>query len=248
MRACPALCRTGQLVDVEFLLVGGGGGAGAAWNNGSGGGAGGRVVQSIFTPTPNTDYSIVIGPGGLGTADSPAPGNPGSPTTAFGFSAQGGGPSTSSTTSVTPPSGGNTGGIRGRGGSSDASTPTNAVGAPGVLSSITGTAVRYAPGGGAGQINWDDPGATNGQGGADGGGNGGNSDSPGGNAMPNTGGGGGGAGGSGSGAPQGGNGGSGVAVVRYFTDSMTATGGTITTSGPYTIHRFTSNGIFRRTS
>jgi len=41
-----------------------------------------------------------------------------------------------------------------------------------------------------------------------------------------------------------GDGGSGVVVIRYATGSMIATGGTVTTSGGYTIHTFTSSGTF----
>ena len=39
-------------------------------------------------------------------------------------------------------------------------------------------------------------------------------------------------------------GGSGVVIVSYPTGSVSATGGTITTSGGNTIHTFTSNGTF----
>ncbi|MEK7195758.1 MAG: hypothetical protein AAB659_00730, partial [Patescibacteria group bacterium] len=47
----------------------------------------------------------------------------------------------------------------------------------------------------------------------------------------------------------GGNGGSGVVTVAYKTDgsngvSTSSTGGTITTSGAYTIHTFNSSGTF----
>jgi hypothetical protein len=59
----------------------------------------------------------------------------------------------------------------------------------------------------------------------------------------NTGGGGGGDGG--SGAPGGGAGGSGVVILAYPTaGSVSATGGTITTSGGNTIHTFNSSGTF----
>jgi hypothetical protein len=55
----------------------------------------------------------------------------------------------------------------------------------------------------------------------------------------------GGGGGAGTGANveanPGGNGGSGVVVIRYL-GAAVATGGTITTSGGYTYHRFTSSG------
>jgi hypothetical protein len=45
-----------------------------------------------------------------------------------------------------------------------------------------------------------------------------------------------------------GRGGSGIVIIRYTTGSMTATGGSITTSGGNTIHTFTANGDFVRTA
>jgi len=47
----------------------------------------------------------------------------------------------------------------------------------------------------------------------------------------------------------GGTGGSGIVIIRYKTDgsdgvSTSSTGGTITTSGSYTIHTFTTGGTF----
>jgi hypothetical protein len=42
----------------------------------------------------------------------------------------------------------------------------------------------------------------------------------------------------------GGTGGSGVVIVRYLTSAGSATGGTITFSGAYTIHTFTGSGTF----
>ena len=63
----------------------------------------------------------------------------------------------------------------------------------------------------------------------------------------NTGGGGGGAGGNGNGADsQGGNpgtGGSGIVVIRYA-GSQRGSGGTITSSGGYTYHTFTTSGTY----
>ncbi len=47
-----------------------------------------------------------------------------------------------------------------------------------------------------------------------------------------------------SNAISGGAGGSGVVIVRYPTGVITATGGTITTVGPYTLHTFTGSGTF----
>jgi hypothetical protein len=59
-----------------------------------------------------------------------------------------------------------------------------------------------------------------------------------------------GTGGGGDGAPgnsanhTGGTGGSGVVIFSYPTGTLTATGGTITTSGGNTIHRFTAPDTF----
>lgn len=53
-----------------------------------------------------------------------------------------------------------------------------------------------------------------------------------------------GGGGGGGTGDKSGAGGSGVVIVSYPTGSMSATGGTITTSGGNTIHKFTSNGTF----
>ena len=58
----------------------------------------------------------------------------------------------------------------------------------------------------------------------------------------NTGGGGGGGGYTGS-WQQGGSGGSGIVIIRY-SGTQKATGGTITSSGGYTIHTFTSSNTF----
>ena len=58
------------------------------------------------------------------------------------------------------------------------------------------------------------------------------------NGTANTGGGGGGS------VSGGGNGGSGIVIIRYLTGSVTATGGTVSTDGNYTIHTFTSSGLF----
>ena len=42
-------------------------------------------------------------------------------------------------------------------------------------------------------------------------------------------------------------GGKGVVIIRYLTSALTATGGTITTDGDYTVHKFTSDGTFEVT-
>jgi hypothetical protein len=134
-------------------------------------------------------------------------------------------------------------------------------GGEGFLSSINGSSLYWAGGGGgAGHQN------TSGNGGAGGGGGGsgwsagtpgtgGSGLNAGGNGILNTSastGGAGGAntgGGGGGGGHQstGGAGGSGIVIVRYY-GSQKATGGTITSSGGYTIHTFTSSGTFTPTS
>jgi hypothetical protein len=58
---------------------------------------------------------------------------------------------------------------------------------------------------------------------------------------PNGGGGGGGGGGASGSGQAGSNGGSGIVIVRYLGPPR-ATGGTITQSGGYTIHTFTTSG------
>ncbi len=65
-------------------------------------------------------------------------------------------------------------------------------------------------------------------------------------AIANTGSGGGGA--SSSGTVAGGDGGSGIVIIGYPTGSLTATGGTVTTSEGNTIHTFTSSGTFTVTA
>lgn len=44
------------------------------------------------------------------------------------------------------------------------------------------------------------------------------------------------------------NGINGIAIIRYFGTTTRATGGTITTSGQYTVHTFTADGTFTRTA
>lgn len=117
-------------------------------------------------------------------------------------------------------------------------------GGDGYSSAITGATVVYGGGGGAGGYG---PGGQNGgAGGSGGGGTGGTgANAVGGDGTANTGGGGGGGAGGGGGTG-GGIGGSGVVIVRYQTAAAKTlgTGGTITTSGSYTIHTFTADGTF----
>ncbi|WP_414837764.1 glycine-rich domain-containing protein [Candidatus Nanosalina sp. VS9-1] len=77
--------------SVDILLVGGGGGGGA--DNGGGGGAGGIVYREGVSVDPSQDYSIDIGAGGAGGTQSgtETAGENGGDTSAFGFTALGGG-------------------------------------------------------------------------------------------------------------------------------------------------------------
>lgn len=110
---------------------------------------------------------------------------------------------------------------------------TGGNGGNGVANSITGVSTYYGGGGGGGSYYTRGIGGLGGGGQGDGGTGGGGSGGTAGTA--NTGGGGGGCfcGG-----------GSGVVIISYPTGSMTATGGTITTSGGNTIHTFTTSGTF----
>jgi hypothetical protein len=108
---------------------------------------------------------------------------------------------------------------------------TAAVGGAGLASSITGYEVYYAGGGGSR---------------AAAGGNGGGGTAPSGNGTDGSGGGGGGS----NNPNNAGKGGSGIVVIRYKTDgsdgvdASLTTGGTITRTGLYTIHTFTTSGTF----
>ena len=82
--------------DAKVLLVGGGGSGGGHESNGhyamGGGGAGGMISLTGQNYNPGT-YPVTIGLGGQpqsGHGDA-RPGNPGSPTTALGLTAWGGG-------------------------------------------------------------------------------------------------------------------------------------------------------------
>lgn len=213
----------GNSIFSTFTAIGGGGGGSEYANNGSppanggsGGGSAGCLQTTISTGTAGQGY------GG-----------------AFG--------------GCYYPSGG--GGAGGPG----AVNPGN--GGPGIMNNILGT--PYFWGGGGGGSGYTNFGGNGGNGGGGGGaigvttggvglnnglpGTNGNviqqANVPGGNAGANTGGGGGG-GSHYNINNRGGNGGSGIVVISYPTGGITATGGTITTSGTNTIHSFTGSGSF----
>lgn len=259
--------------SVEYLVVAGGGGGGGtdAAISGGGGGAGGFRTGSGFTVAPSSSYTVTVGAGGAGgngtvgtsgansvfsTITSNGGGGGGSAINArSGVSGGSGGGACqtgtagSGNTPSTSPSQGNNGGAGsgstglnqwGGGGGGGASAVGSAAsaniggnGGDGTASSISGSSVTYAGGGGGGGY-----GTTSGTGGTGGGGNGGTGSGAS-SATANTGGGGGGVGTGGTG----GAGGSGIVIIRYL-GSQRGTGGTVTSSGGYTIHTFTSSGTF----
>ena len=112
-------------------------------------------------------------------------------------------------------------------------------GGAGVSNSISGSAVNYGGGGGGGG---DSRGVSNGAGGIGGGGAGAYA-TAGVSGTANTGGGGGAGGFVNPGWSTGGAGGSGIVIISYA-GAQRGTGGTVTTSGGYTIHTFTSSGTY----
>lgn len=242
--------------SINYLVVAGGGAGGYYY--GAGGGAGGLLSAST-TLSSGTAYTITIGSGGAGingvgtvgnnsvistvvTALGGGGGGTGGTTAAgtgggSGGGTYGGGAGGSGTTgqgnaggngaSAASGGGGGAGGVGGNGVTSGA----GGNGGVGLSNSISGFATFYAGGGGGGAT-------TYGSGGNGGGGAGGSTGVAG---SANTGGGGGGTGSAGSAI--GANGGSGVVIISYL-GSQRGTGGTVTTSGGYTIHTFTSSGTY----
>ncbi|MGI5869884.1 MAG: glycine-rich domain-containing protein [Kiritimatiellia bacterium] len=83
--------------EVELLIVGGGGGGGGVWANhtdksmrGGGGGGGGVIHKASHSLTPG-EYDIAIGAGGVANTNWNQTTAQGGDTTAFGFTAKGGG-------------------------------------------------------------------------------------------------------------------------------------------------------------
>lgn len=83
----------GDLLNVDYVVVGGGGGGGGAGPNqglGAGGGAGSFKTGQIPLVTSGA-YSFTIGTGGAGTTGSAGAGSNGGDTSGFGITAIGGG-------------------------------------------------------------------------------------------------------------------------------------------------------------
>ena len=117
--------------DVDVLIVAGGGGGGCGngigsggeGSGGGGGGAGGLVYwggsESAFSDqsvnlAQSTNYSIVVGTGGTGAQNEGAIGSNGGNSTAFGFTALGGGGASSHETQTQSRDGGSGGGAHDR--------------------------------------------------------------------------------------------------------------------------------------
>lgn len=240
-----------NVFTMDYVLVAGGGAGGTGGStmlSAGGGGGGGTVRSSVlgqFSMTPGTTYNIIVGAGGASGSTS------GSNTTAFGFTAVGGGRGGTygSRSGLDGGSGGGAGsgsgavggagtsgqgfagagpvgsGSGGGGGATAAASGSN--GGAGVSSSLTGSTIYYSGGGGGGSYD----GNSGGIAGVGGAGTGGDSQfvtRNGGNGTANTGGGGG--GGStlqntngDSGVGSGGNGGSGVVVLSIPTTRYTGT-------------------------
>ncbi len=251
-----------QPLTADIIVVGGGG-AGSS----GGGGGGGFIATS--TEISDDPYVVTVGNGGsvthgngydsiFGSFDAVGGGagagiNSGSGANGGsgggGGSTCGGGPvsagglgttgqgnnggSAAAGNCIVPYTSGGGGGAGAAGQNSTATTNGN--GGIGTTSSITGTVTYYSGGGGSGDYYGTEPFGTGGLGG---GGNGGNPATAG---TANTGGGGGGTINGGTS----GNGGSGVVIIKYLTSADgDGTGGIITHVGGYTIHTFTSSGIF----
>lgn len=221
----------GTTTGFGLTAVGGGGGGRENWTEpgstasgregASGGGGGGGGSGSFVGPAADGGNGTAGGDGGAGKNNS---------------SARAGG------------GGGGAGPSNGAAGGYDA-TGTGGNGGNGIANDITGTLITYGAGGGGG-------GYTGGI--SQSGGTGASTSSlfpngvDGTDATANTGGGGGGAcvteNSLSFGARTGGDGADGVYVIRYKTGLITATGGTITTDGAYTVHTFTTDGNFEITA
>lgn len=86
-----AFVTTGDIAQVDILMVAGGGGGGSGGGGtGGGGGAGGVRFYPNF-PVASGEYPITVGQGGSGAPTYSSPGTKGGNSTAFGKTATGGG-------------------------------------------------------------------------------------------------------------------------------------------------------------
>lgn len=232
-------------VSIQLLVVGGGGGAGDTGFNGLGGSGGaGGVLYNPNTFVSVGAFPIIVGAGGIGSTGT-GTGSTGGTSSFLSFTMAGGGgggDSSGGTNGANAIGGGSGGGAGtngvggtatgggfnggngtnttgsgggGAGGNATSSGVGTTIGGIGVSNSITGSPVTYGIGG-----TWTANGAV-------GGANTGNGANAGTHTFDSS-----------------HAGGSGVVIVSYVTGSITATGGTITTSGGRTIHKFTTSGTF----
>ena len=221
--------------NTYYVIVGAAGAGGA-------GGTGASSANQGFSGGYSSIGSIIVAVGGGGggasgyTAKSGGSGGGGMSESDKGYSTLGQGNDGGIGIAISRPYRGGGGGGRSTAGDTGGSSGN---GGNGMTSTISGSFV-YAGGGGGGCYTPDTPG-TGGTGGAGNGANGANN-ATGGN--PNSGGGGGGGGWPASGlGGNGGNGGSGIVIIKY-PGSQRGTGGTISSLSGYTIHKFTSSGVF----
>lgn len=257
----------------DYIVVAGGGGGGVSisgFETGGGGGAGGYLTGTVNV-SPPASYAITIGGGGAGAAGTARSSN--GNTSSFGsltstVGGGGGAGRTSSPSNYTANSGGSGGGgsgwsnlgggsgtsgqgnSGGNGTNSDGGTDRNGAGGGGGKGASGGNASGRNGGNGGIGSQWLDGnyyagggggagGDSGGTGGTGGGGNGRGGTGSGFAATANTGGGGGG----GRLGSAGGNGGSGVVIIRYA-GGQKGSGGTVTSSGGYTYHTFTTSGTY----
>ena len=233
---------------ITYAMLGGGGGAtgGTSGVNYGSGGAAGVYRTATVTVIPGNIYTITIGAGGTGVqAGTPSAASASTISGAgVSASASAGNAATQSSTGASNAdysgaSSGGTGqypGFGGAGAGGNASGLNGGTGVDVTTTILAGSTTTLGGGGGGGSS------TTAGTGGAGGGGNG----SPtgnGGNGTANTG-----SGGGGSNASYiGGSGGSGVVYLVLLTSRYTGTTSgspTISTSGNYTILKYTSSGSY----
>lgn len=237
-------------VTVSYLVVAGGAGGGSLRDvspgqYGGGGGAGQVVTGTVVLTTPFA-ISVTVGAGGIGVASDDGRQGSDSILTGVATALGGHGGGVSVVNGPAFPGHGGAGCGGGGGGAVDLVSPGS--GGVGTVSSGSAGGVNGGGGGGAG-------GSSSGAGAAGGpgvissisgssieygrGGNTASLDA----RQPGQGG----AGAVSAPTDPGESGQNGVVIVRYLTGAITATGGTITADGLYTIHTFTGNGTFAST-
>ena len=223
----------------SYAVTVGNGGTGAAPASGLRGTSGGNTIFNSVTANGGGAGGADAG---SGNQDGLSGGNGGGGGNGLGVGGTGDQFNGGTTTFGAPFNPGSGGGGATQAGLSTPDAFTGGNGGTGLSSSLSGSAVAYGGGGGGGVYSAAGTAGTAGDSSA---GNGGNSAVNGSNGATNRGGGGGGAGN----GTTGGDGGSGVVIITYKTDgsdgiSTSSTGGTVTTSGIYTIHTFTASGTF----